>query len=222
MKQLSKMNYKPDPNAVIEHEPEKLVITDNAKKKVDKLFVALGAIFPAWRVSFAGKSEDAVRESIKNTKLVWVIALVRNMKETGARLNIEHGLVCAEKSESDFLPSVGKFISWCQIASETGENQALLRFNADQPPITYVEQVTRSRCGYKAKRMQEQKGDAFFLKVYREVKLSTPDRVLNDKEQAANRKFFIADKSRGKTIFTRAENQEKINADGLAKLKKLF
>ncbi len=56
MKQLSKMKYTPDPNAKVNRNQD-LVITDQAKAAVDKLFTALEAIFPAWRATLKSNEE---------------------------------------------------------------------------------------------------------------------------------------------------------------------
>lgn len=190
------------------HEKQKVVITDKAKEKMNELFQTLEAIFPAWRVSM--KSDDA----ISNVKLLWTEEFIQHKIDTGMNLNIEQGIRLAKASESDFFPSIGKFISWCkEDGGLTGENEALERFNNAKPPLTYVEQVTRARCGYKAKRMQQEKGDKLFLKIFREVKASS---------SAQDRILLIENKPSEKTIYTRKENQSTINTAGVDKLKKLF
>lgn len=189
-------------------EKQKVVITDRAKEKMNGLFETLEAIFPAWRVSM--KSDAA----ISNVKLLWTEEFIQHKLDTGENLNIEQGIRLAKASESDFFPSIGKFISWChEDGGLTGENEALDRFNDAKPPLTYIEQVTRSRCGYKAKRMPQEKGDRLFLKTFREVKSSA---TIQD------RSLMIEHKPEEKTIFTRKENQGEINQSGINGLKKLF
>eukprot|EP00914_Ancora_sagittata_P007899 GHVO01015553.1.p1 GENE.GHVO01015553.1~~GHVO01015553.1.p1 ORF type:complete len:176 (+),score=11.57 GHVO01015553.1:163-690(+) len=174
---------------------------------MNELFETLEAIFPAWRVSM--KSE----KSISNVKLIWTEEFIRHKIETGENLNIDQGIRLAKISESDFFPSVGKFISWCKEDGLMSESEALERFNNAMPSLTYVEQVTRSRCGYEAKRMSQEKGDRLFIKTFREVK-SSP--TIQD------RTLMIDNKQSSKTIFTRKENQNAINRNGLDNLKKII
>lgn len=205
MKQVSKMQYKPEQSSKPHQE---LVITDAAKDAVDKLFTALEAMFPAWRVSL--KDKDA----IKNTKLVWTKALVRNKQETGQHLNIERGLVHAEKSTNDFFPSVGKFIQWCNQDDALIEQakQALANFNNGEGVIDAVEKETRARCGYEARRLNQEKRDKLFLKTFMDVIENRPE-LLDIK---------LIEENKSKTIFTRRENQAEINKAGISNLKKLF
>lgn len=199
-------SFKTDDNW--KHEKKPVVISDKAKEKMNDLFQTLEAIFPAWRVSM--KSDDA----ISNVKLLWTEEFIQHKIDTGENLNLEQGIKLAKASESDFFPSIGKFISWCkENGGLTGENQALERFNNATPPLTYIEQVVRSRCGYKAKRMPQEKGDRLFLKIFREVKASA---TIQD------RTLMIEHKPKEKTIFTRKENQDEINNAGIDGLNKLF
>lgn len=206
--QVEKIVKSAQTNERWKHEKKKVVISDRAKEKMNELFSTLEAIFPAWRVSM--KSERA----ISNVKLLWTEEFIQHKIDTGENLNIEQGIRLAKASESDFFPSIGKFISWCkQDGGLTGENEALERFNNAQDPMTYIEKVTRSRCGYKAKRMNQEKGDRLFLKTFREVKRSTNIQDRN----------LLLDKSKEqKTIYTRKENQNEINQSGVDGLKKLF
>lgn len=188
--------------------PARPVITDRTMERMNALFATLEAIFPAWRVSMKDN------QSIANVKILWAEEFLQYKSDTGNNLNIEKGIATAKKSESDFFPSVGKFISWCnRDGGLSGENEALLRFNSGKDAMTYIEQVTRSRCGYRAKRMSQEKGDRLFLKTFREVKNS---------EGIKDRMLLIENKKEEKTIFTRKENQKEINQSGINKLKKLF
>lgn len=206
--QVAKIQQSAKTNDRWKQEKQKVVITDKAKLAMDSLFGTLEAIFPAWRVSM--KSDTA----ISNVKLLWTEEFIQHKLDTGENLNLEQGIRLAKASESDFFPSIGKFISWCkEDGGLTGESEALERFNSAKPPLTYIEQVTRSRCGYKAKRMSQEKGDRLFLKVFREVKASstTQDRML-----------MLESKPKEKTIFTRKANQAEINNAGVSQLNKLF
>ena len=81
-----------------------------AKQMVDKVFDQLSAIFPAWGVAFKDPKQ------ISTAKKEWIKALQENNINS-----IEHlkaGFRKARASQSDFVPSVGKFISWCNPSAE--------------------------------------------------------------------------------------------------------
>jgi hypothetical protein len=73
---------------------------------INKLFEQLKTIFPAWRQAFKDQRE------VDLAKKQWVLGF----QESGVTdwAMIEHGLKKARQCESDFLPSVGKFIGWCR------------------------------------------------------------------------------------------------------------
>ncbi|MDG6894546.1 replication protein P [Volucribacter amazonae] len=87
-------------------EPIKQPIEPKIAMFVDRLFLRLKAIFPAWRNAF--DSEQTYEEA----KVYWLEALVNNGITTAEQF--KRGLAQAELSTSPFLPSVGQFISWCQ------------------------------------------------------------------------------------------------------------
>jgi hypothetical protein len=81
-----------------------------AKQMVDKIFDQLSAIFPAWGVAFKDPKQ------ISTAKKEWIKALQENNINS-----IEHlkaGFRKARASQSDFVPSVGKFIAWCNPCAE--------------------------------------------------------------------------------------------------------
>src|SRR5690554_3749545 len=88
----------------------KASINAEAAQNVNEIFRALQAAFPAWRSAFP---DDA---SLRAAKVSWVKGLI----EAGITdMNcIARGVRRARQSESDFFPSVGKFIGWCQLSPE--------------------------------------------------------------------------------------------------------
>lgn len=80
-------------------------VSEQVAKFVDRLFVRLKAIFPAWRTAF--DSDETYQEA----KRLWLEALVNNGITTVAQF--KRGIVCAERSANPFMPSVGEFIAWC-------------------------------------------------------------------------------------------------------------
>lgn len=82
-------------------------LNDAAARNVNDIFRALQASFPAWRNAFP---DDA---SLKAAKASWVKGLMAaGITEFD---QIARGVEKARLSESDFFPSVGKFIAWCRV-----------------------------------------------------------------------------------------------------------
>jgi hypothetical protein len=82
-------------------------LSDAAARNVNDIFRALQASFPAWRNAFP---DDA---SLKAAKASWVKGLMAAGVTDLSQ--IARGVEKARLSESDFFPSVGKFISWCRV-----------------------------------------------------------------------------------------------------------
>ena len=95
---------------VIPTEPAKSAVTksdipNNAVRLIDRMFVRLKSIFPAWKHAFDSEIE------YNETKQVWLEELFKaNVVNPNA---LKRGLDAAAKSESPFFPSVGQFIAWC-------------------------------------------------------------------------------------------------------------
>jgi len=82
-------------------------IPDNAVRLIDRMFIRLKSIFPAWKQAFASEAE------YNETKQVWFEELFKAGVVNPQSL--KRGLDLAAKSESPFFPSVGQFIAWCEF-----------------------------------------------------------------------------------------------------------
>jgi len=80
------------------------------KTIVDSLFDQLAYVFPAWKYTWD------TEEKIKGAKKEWVKAFFEN--DITTKEQIAHGLRNARKQDSDFLPSCGKFVAWCNPSPE--------------------------------------------------------------------------------------------------------
>lgn len=81
-----------------------------ATQHVNDIFRALQAAFPAWRTAFPDNA------SLRAAKASWVKGL---MAAGVTDFNqIARGVEKARLSESDFFPSVGKFVGWCRLSPE--------------------------------------------------------------------------------------------------------
>jgi len=109
------------PNNSLDSKQEKPVIDEFAKSIIDRVFDNLAIVFPAWQYNW--KTED----QIDGAKREWTKAFIENNICTMEQ--ISHGFAKARKSETNFLPSCGVFISWCTPTPEDlgypGEAQAL-------------------------------------------------------------------------------------------------
>lgn len=85
-------------------------INPMVKSIVDKVFDQLTLIFPAWEHNWKDKDQ------IIGVKKEWVKAFYENKISTIEQIKL--GLAKARKVDSDFLPSCGKFISWCSFSPE--------------------------------------------------------------------------------------------------------
>ena len=87
-------------------ENKEIIIDDFAKSIINKVFEQLSKIFPAWQYNWKTQKE------IDGAKMEWTKAFNENNINTLEQ--IKYGFAKARKSETDFLPSCGKFISWCE------------------------------------------------------------------------------------------------------------
>lgn len=113
MKELTDLinNYKP----ITKHEDD-LVIDEFAKNIIDRVFNNLAIIFPAWKHNW--KSDDASDPDkiLRSAKREWTKAFVENNISTMDQISF--GFTKARQADTDFLPSCGKFISWCKPSPE--------------------------------------------------------------------------------------------------------
>ncbi|QDP52098.1 MAG: putative replication protein P [Prokaryotic dsDNA virus sp.] len=106
MKDLTEIGANFNPIA----QQKEVVIDDFAKNIINKVFDQLSVIFPAWKHAWPTDKE------LSAAKMEWTKAF--NENEINTLEQIKHGFAKARKSESDFLPSCGKFISWCSPSPE--------------------------------------------------------------------------------------------------------
>ncbi|MNQ88687.1 Replication protein P [compost metagenome] len=102
---LSKMSNLPP----VTLEPRKQLLPGTADV-VNALFKELQAIFPAWKQAWP---DD---EALRAAKRSWVKAFVA--AEINTLEQIRYGLQNCRQHGSDFAPSVGKFVKWCQPTPE--------------------------------------------------------------------------------------------------------
>ena len=92
---------------------QEFVVDDFAKGVIDKVFDQLAVIFPAWKHAWPTQKE------LSAAKMEWTKAFTENGICTIEQ--IQYGFKKARQAETDFLPSCGKFISWCEpSASDLG------------------------------------------------------------------------------------------------------
>jgi hypothetical protein len=142
-----------------EAEPE---ITDNALAGVNKLFNSILPHFPAWRQSCP------TDDDLSRLKLVWTKSLMHHKQKTGKNLNLKAGITACEESETDWLPSVGKFISMCEQSTDLTEcaKRALDLFNSAQKQIESVGQMVVSKHGFNLKKMKASDTNKYFVEYY--------------------------------------------------------
>ena len=99
-----------------EHKEKEIVVDTFAKNVINKVFKELALILPAWQ--YAWKSDDPQNPDkvLNAAKQQWTKAFIENNINTVEQISL--GFAKARKYESDFVPSCGKFISWCTPSPE--------------------------------------------------------------------------------------------------------
>lgn len=111
MKELSELVNNFNPVSASNSQMQNDVVIDQfAKNIINKVFDQLSVIFPAWKHAWPTDKE------LSAAKMEWTKAFNENNINTLEQ--VKFGFVKARRSESDFLPSCGKFISWCTPTAE--------------------------------------------------------------------------------------------------------
>ena len=133
-------------------------INDNAKHLVDRVFEQLKSIFPAWQYAW----KDA--KAIDAAKVEWVKAFLEGNVNTIDQLR--EGFKYARASESDFLPSSGKFVQWCN-KSVCDPEPGYIRFVNREKPQHPVEIATRGEVGFNCRSVSAEKAEKIWNKHYK-------------------------------------------------------
>lgn len=144
---------------------EEIVITKEAESHVARLFNSMLPNFPAWRQT----CPDA--ESLGRMKLAYTKAIMRHEQSTGKELNIKAGLLACEKSDSDWMPSAGKFIKWCEQSNDLLPlaQRAFKIFSAptwNQKQTCNIGQMVVVSHGFKLKNMKASECEKTFIELY--------------------------------------------------------
>lgn len=133
-------------------------INEGAKRLVDKVFEQLKSIFPAWQYAW----KDA--KAIDAAKVEWTKAFLENNVNTVEQL--KEGFKHARASESDFLPSSGKFVQWCN-GDLCDAYPAYIRFINREQTVNEVEIMTRGEVGFNCRSLSAEKAERLWNKHYK-------------------------------------------------------
>jgi len=133
-------------------------IDDQAKRLVDKVFEQLKSIFPAWQYAW----KDA--KAIDAAKVEWVKAFLEGNVNTVEQLR--EGFKHARACESDFLPSSGKFVQWCN-KSVCDPAPGYIRFVNREKPQHPVEVATRGQVGFNCRSVSAEKAEKIWNKHFK-------------------------------------------------------
>ena len=111
----------------VTHESVKAELSECATVEINKVFEQLKTIFPAWSQAFPTQS------SLNLAKNMWSKALIEAGVTSKEQLAI--GFMKARRSQQDFMPSCGKFISWCKPEPED--------FGLPPVDVAYAEVIRR-------------------------------------------------------------------------------
>ncbi|MCX4025074.1 Replication protein P [Endozoicomonas sp. SM1973] len=98
-------------------------VSEHAAQLVNLIFRELQGIFPAWKQAFADT------ETLNSAKRNWTKGFIENKILKVEQVRI--GLNKARQASGDFIPSIGKFISWCNGDPED--------FGLPKPQLAYRE-----------------------------------------------------------------------------------
>ena len=122
---------------IIEHKEKPIVVDAFAKNIINKVFNELALILPAWKYAWKSDNPQNPDEVLNAAKQQWTKAFVENNICTLEQIKL--GFAKARSYESDFVPSCGKFISWCKPTPEDlgypSEQEALkkcISYNANK------------------------------------------------------------------------------------------
>ena len=133
-------------------------IDDQVKRLVDKVFEQLKSIFPAWQYAW----KDA--KAIDAAKVEWVKAFLEGNVNTVEQLR--EGFKHARACESDFLPSSGKFVQWCN-KSVCDPTDGYIRFVNREKPQHPVEVATRGQVGFNCRSVSAEKAEKIWNKHFK-------------------------------------------------------
>lgn len=141
---------------------EEIQITPEAVNYVDKVFRSILPHFPAWRQTCPTDADLGMM------KAAWTKAIVRHSMKTGALPNAKAGVTACEESDSDWLPSVGKFIKWCDQSNDLMPmaQRALDLFNSAQKQIDNVGQMVIAKHKFDLKQMKASDSNKRFIELY--------------------------------------------------------
>jgi len=137
-------------------------VTPEAKEYTNRIFKSLLPHFPAWRQSCPEK------EDLGRLKNAWTKAIMRHELKVGKKLNVRAGLLACEESDTDWLPSVGKFIKMCDQSNELLPlaQRALDLFNSAQKQIDNIGQMVVSKHAFSLKQMKAAETNKQFIELY--------------------------------------------------------
>lgn len=113
-------------------------IDEFAMQNINAIFKDLCAIFPAWR------NHLRTSEEFRATRANFAKGMIEN--EITTMEQVRKGLARARQQESDFFPSVGKFISWCQDLDSWED--AFKRMLCNEPALSLAEKLTRNELSW--------------------------------------------------------------------------
>ena len=101
---------------VTEHQEKEIIVDAFAKNIINKVFKELSLILPAWQYAWKSDDPENPDKILNAAKQQWTKAFIEN--EICTLEQIKFGFAKARAYESDFVPSCGKFVAWCNPTPE--------------------------------------------------------------------------------------------------------
>jgi hypothetical protein len=178
-------------------------INDQVRELVDSVFIQLGSIFPAWKSAWRGKSDQETARNISLVKREWVKSFYEN--NINSVELVRNGLVMARKSDSDFIPSCGKFVKWCQQPEDASES--FDRFIDRKEPIDYAELLTRRKVGFQCRtQLPEDKARKLWAETISKIRVKIANGEITTPDPTAER--IETPEKMKETLTTEQRNQQ--------------
>ena len=141
---------------------DEVIVTQESVDYVERVFKSMLPHFPAWRQTCQSEEE------LGRLKSAWTKAIMRHQIKTGKKINVKAGLLACEESDSDWLPSVGKFIKWCDQSNDLAAfaDRAYKLFINQERQIDNIGQTVVSKHGFELRKMEALKGKKAFAEYY--------------------------------------------------------
>ncbi len=178
-----------------------------AEQLVNEIFKSLIIHCPAWKQACHGE------RGLDDIKLCWTKAFERRFFDK-KYINIEKGLLACADSANDFLPSVGRFLSYCDQNNEIEKmaQDAYERFSKAKSQTCNIGMKVLANHEYDIKKLSSDKSEKLFVSKYLKYYEMIEYKLLKKKKvkQIESKTQAQKDKEKRETEKMRAEKSKEL------------